>query len=198
MARGVMLGWSGVVVVLALAVLVACVRAIGSTVGQRHAEGPIPTIAFGALLAAPGLLAVIGLLTRRPVMVGAGGVACVPLAILSILTVPILIPAGLLLVAFVRADQAEDATLGPVRAAASIGGCVTLLAVAVGLLVLGMRPYTYEYATGGEQGAYVPASHGVAALAVVGVNLALTTLVAAPGLGQRHLSRDGPGADASG
>jgi hypothetical protein len=39
---------------LAFAVLVASVRAAGSTVGQRRSEGPLPTIAFGVVLAAPG------------------------------------------------------------------------------------------------------------------------------------------------
>ena len=48
---------------LAVALLAAAVRATGATAGQSRAEGAAGSVAFGVVLATPGLLAVIGLLT---------------------------------------------------------------------------------------------------------------------------------------
>ena len=60
-----------------------------------------------------------------------------------------------------------------------------LVVVAAGYVVLGTRSYTYTWASGSESGAYVPTSHGAAALGIVAINLALSARLATPGTPQR-------------
>jgi len=166
------------VIEVALAIVVASVRAVGSAAGQRHAEGPLPTVAFGVVLAAPGLLALLGVCMRRPVMLGAAGITCFPLAVMSVVVFPIVVSAVLLLVAFGRASAGGPTSLR--RSVTAFVPPVVLLVVASSLLVFGMQPYSYTYATGGEAGAYVTASHAGLAVVLVAVSLAFTVFLAPP------------------
>ena len=175
---GTRLGEAGAVIELTLAIVAATVRAVGSAIGQRHAEGLLPTVAFGVVLAAPGLLALLGVWMQRPVMLGAAGIACFPLAVMSVIVFPIVLPAVLLLVAF-----GQTSTGGPTSKLRSVAAFVSpliLLVVASSLLVFGMQPYSYTSATGGEAGAYVTASHAGFAVVLVVVSLAFALFVAPP------------------
>jgi hypothetical protein len=109
-------------------------------------------------------------------MLGAAGVASLPLAVLSVIVFPIVVPAVLLLVAFGRATTRGPTGTAPRRVAAFVTP-VVLLVAASSVLVFGMQPYTYTYATGGESGSYVTAVHGGLAVGLVVVSL---TLVLAP------------------
>jgi hypothetical protein len=172
----------GVALVFMLAALVVVVRWGGTSRGQWQAEGPVPTVAFGAVIAAPGLVALIGRRRKRPVMFAAAALACVPLAPLSIVTLPIWIPAVLFMVAWVYAGTAQPTAISAGRSAIGIGVCLALIAAAAGLLVFGTMPYTYTYATGGESGSYVTASHGLASLVLVALSVVVTSWTAGPGV----------------
>ncbi len=167
---------AGVVVELALAVLLGVVRRSGSDVGQRHVEGPIPAVAIVVVLATPGLLALIGLRTRRPAMICAAGVACLPLAPVSIAVIPIVIPAVLFFAAFARADMTEASGTNVARAVAVTFASAALVLAAGALFVVGMHQYSYSYGGGGDSGSYVPASHALVAVALVGIDLVVTTM----------------------
>ena len=175
-SSGRVFGYIGAGGGLTVALLAAAVRATGATAGQSRAEGAAGSVAFGVVLATPALLAVIGLLTGRFRMLAGAAIGCLAVAPISVLIVPMVIPAALLLIAFARGgeppeDQGAQTLL-------TVGAAITPLVAAVGLLLFGMKPYTSAFAGGSEQGSFVPAAHAYLAIALAGADLALTTLAA--------------------
>ena len=73
---------------------------VHAVAGDPHSpEGPLQHLAFGLPLAAAGIVALVGIATRTPWLVVAGGAAAVPMCIVSIIGIPALLVAGLLVVA---------------------------------------------------------------------------------------------------
>jgi hypothetical protein len=169
---------AGAVTNLALAAGLGAIRATNGSVGERRAEGPLPTVALVVLLAAPGILALIGVATARPVLFGAAGIACLPLAIVSIAAVPIWLPGVLFVIAFVRATSSR--CLGPTLAGCIFAGFgfTLVLFVALRLLVSGYARYTYDYPGGSEAGDYIRPAHAAWCILIVTADIFITALFA--------------------
>lgn len=174
---------AGVLLDLILAALLCVVRAHGETAGQWHAEGPWATIAFAVLVAGPGLAGLAGIRTRRAELLAAAGLACLPVAMLSIALFPLVASSVLLLVAFARHPIAS---LG--RTALTCATLVTATIAAIGML-LTTAPYNYSFPGGGESGGYVPGAHAGLAIALVLVGVAAATAVATLGPRYRAVTR---------
>jgi hypothetical protein len=167
------------VVDVALAVGLGVVRAVNSGVGQRRAEGPIPTLALVVVLAAPGAVALLGVAVARPVLFGAAGVACWPLAFVSVAALPIWLPALLFLFAFVQASRIRPPP--PLVAGLVLAGFTALLLVALRILVTGNGQYTYTFPGGSEGGDYFRPAHATLCIVIVVVDLVLATVLARAG-----------------
>ncbi|MGZ4803774.1 MAG: hypothetical protein ACXV9P_14305 [Acidimicrobiia bacterium] len=166
------------VVEVAFAVGLGFLRAHNSSVGAWRAEGVLPTLALTALFAAPGILALVGVMIDRPVLWGVAGAGCLPVAIISIAAFPILIPAVVRLIAFALSMFTQPAALAPTLAVFAV--FIGLVVVALGIMLGEKGTYSYTYAAGGAEGGeyYLPASAAVV-LALVAVALTVTTVIAA-------------------
>jgi hypothetical protein len=118
---------SRIVGVLVLAMAMALGAFIASQPGDPSPPEDVPrALAIPALYATMGLLAIIGAWRRRPAIVVAAGVLCLIGAIVSVATIPFVVPGVLLLVLGAR-----------IRAAAARHGPETVIAVAAVVLVVG-------------------------------------------------------------
>lgn len=114
--------WLGILAGIALTILRA-------TAGEPYDRAPLAILAFGAVYALPGVLA---LLARkgRPVLYLASGVIYLPLAVTSLagVTLPLVIPAVMASVAYVRhIGEAKPRLFGGI--------------VAVGIVALGIAAF---------------------------------------------------------
>jgi hypothetical protein len=126
------------------------VRFFAGTPAERGAEGALAALALAAVLAAPGVLALMGR-ARRPSLLVVAGVLLMPLAFLSFAGVllPLLIPAVLLLVAGVR-RLGDDAVAGTAPSAplwVTIWALVAVLGTAVVALFAHQDPRSWSSAT---------------------------------------------------
>jgi hypothetical protein len=185
-APGTTLAVVGALADVVLAAGLGVLRTTNSQVGERRAEGPLPTLALVGVLIAPGLLALIGVAKSRPVLFVVAGIASFPLAILSIAAVPIWLPAVLFLIAFVQASG--PAPPPPLIGALVVATFTALLLVAVRILTSGTGQYTYTYRGGSQGGDYFLPSHAAIAIVLVGFDLVLATALARLG---RHDSVHG-------
>jgi hypothetical protein len=161
---------------LAIAVGIGVLRATNGSTGENHAEGWLPTIAIAATLAAPGVLALIGVATQRPVLYGAAGVACMPLVIVSVAAFPIVVPGVLLIVAFARAQ-----TLQPAPAwltGVLLTGFPVPLLVGLWILVTQTAEFTYTFPGGSEGGEYFTPGHAVLCIALVVADVVVAAALA--------------------
>jgi hypothetical protein len=166
----------GVAVDLLIAVAIATFRHAHASVGQRHVEGILPSVALGVLFVSPGLLAAVGLRISRPVLVGFAAITCVPLMILSIAAFPILVPAVLFAVSYARAS---NRVVMPSKRTVIAGATFVILSVvAMGVWLIGWGEFNYVFPGGGESGEYVLPAHAVLTILLVGSNVAITTLLA--------------------
>lgn len=80
------------------------VRFVGGSPAETGIEGAAGALALAAVLAAPGVLALLGSVGRRPGLLVAAGIALAPLSFLAFsgVTLPLLIPAMALTVAGAR------------------------------------------------------------------------------------------------
>ena len=173
---GSKLALAGAVTNLALAALLGAVRATHGSVGQRHVEGPLPTLAIVIAMAAPGVLALIGVAIDRPVLFGAAGIACPPLAIVSVAAIPMFIPAVLFLLAFARATSTQ-------RSLSLLGGLVLVgfqapILVGLWILITETREFTYNFPGGSEGGDYFTPGHAGLCIAIVAVDLLIASALA--------------------
>jgi len=165
----------GALIDLALAVGLGVLRATNSQVGQRRAEGHLPTLALVIVLAAPGVAALLGVAIARPVLFGAAGFACFPLAFVSIAAVPIWLAGVLFLSAFVRASN----NLPPAPLVGIVlVGFTALLVVALGILITGSGQYTYSYPGGSEGGEYFLPGRATFCILIVVADLVIVTALA--------------------
>jgi len=138
----------------------------------------IPTIALVVVLAAPGLLGLVALVTRHRTLLLAAGSACLPLGLISIAALPLWIPGALLLLAFLR--TAGPARLGPASAVIT-AMFVALLLIALGILVFRTGQYRYTYASGSQEGDFFLPDRAVVSLLITVGDLAATTAATAVG-----------------
>lgn len=164
-------------------------RMVTSQTGQRRAEGVLPTVALVVLVAAPGVLGLVGIAAARPSLFLAAGAACLPLGVLSIAATPIWIAGALFVVAYARSSTALRGS--PRTAFEAVLFCAGVL-LAVGVLLFRTGEYSYRTATGGQEGEYFLPSRAAAAVVIVAADLALTVVVARPN-GGAALPRE-PGA----
>lgn len=137
-------------VTIALAATLGIVRFLGGNSHlERGVEGLLASSAFAGLLAAPGLLALLSRHDRPALLVPAGiGAILLSTIAMSGVTLPLLIPGVLLVVAYGR--RAGDGTQS--RAPVGVVNLVVVagLAAAVAALFLGHDdPRSYATATGG-------------------------------------------------
>ena len=163
---GARLAMFGVLLDLAAAIGLTLLRLHLASAGQRHAEGLLPSIALGVLVAVPGVLGVLGIRLRRPVLLGAAAIVCVPLIILSVAALPIVLPATCFAIACHQAWPSVP--LPQNRVLYAIVGCIALQVAAVVVWLSGWGQYTYRYVNGGESGSYVRPLHAILAV-VLGV-----------------------------
>lgn len=171
-----MLAVVGALADLALAAGLGVLRATNSQVGERRAEGHLPTLALVIVLAAPGVAALLGVAIARPVLFGAAGFACFPLAVVSIAAVPIWLPAVLFLIAFVQASNTRPPA--PLLGGIVLVGFTALLLVALRILITGNGQYTYSYPGGSEGGDYFLPSRATFCILIVVADLVLATALA--------------------
>jgi hypothetical protein len=174
-------GWAqaGVLLDLVFAALIGAVRALNTGPGQGRAEGPWASVAFAVVYAGPGLVALVGLTSHRRALVGAGGLACYPLAILSVVAFPLAIVGLLLLIGFGRRPpRAWGRTL------VALPTFLVAIIAAIPLL-LPTADYSFQTVGYGESGEYVPFAHAALAMVLVLIGVAAATAVASGGPADR-------------
>jgi hypothetical protein len=167
---------TGVLADVALAVGLGVLRWTNSQVGERRAEGALPTLALVGVMIAPGVLALIGVAIARPLLFLVAGIACFPLAIVSIAAVPIWVPAVAFLIAFVQASRSEPPA--PWLGALIVASFTALLLVAVLILITGTGQYIYTYSGGSQGGDYFLSSRAAVSILLVVLDLVVATAMA--------------------
>jgi hypothetical protein len=140
--RRLLLGTGAVVITAGL--VLGVVRFFGEPPPGQDVEAAVGAAAFGAVIAAPGALALLA--TRgRPALALPAAVLLVPLSFVSfaLVTLPLLIPAFLLLRVVLRTFQ-EGAAM---RALASSAAVLTLLVAACIALFVSEDPREHATAT---------------------------------------------------
>ena len=181
---GTKLALAGAIVDLALAAAVGAIRTAGASAGQAHAEGALPTIAFVVVLAAPGIVALVGIVTARPMLFGAAGFACGPLIIVSIATFPLVVPCALLIAAFVQSQRTQPPA--PLLTGLVLVAFPVPLLVGLRILVTATAPFTYNFPGGSESGDYFTPGHAALCIALVTVDVVLASLLARLGPAPRR------------
>ena len=134
---------------IAAGVALGLVRFFGEDPLGRNFECAVGAIAFGAVVAAPGVLALLAG-HDRPALLLPAAMLLIPLSFISfaLVTLPLLIPAYLLVLSYVRSTPADTGG----RTAAVTAG-VLLLLVAAGLTLFARQdPREWSTATGGGYG----------------------------------------------
>lgn len=125
-AEGV--GWFVVVAGVAL----GSVRFVGEGAAMRSMTSLLAAVAFGAVVSAPGVAVVVGVRWAAPALLVAAALALAPLSLLSPVTLPLLVIAIVLVVAWARRPQ-----VGPRgRAAASAIALPVATTCAAAILVV--------------------------------------------------------------
>lgn len=125
-AEGV--GWLVVVAGVAL----GSVRFVGEGAAMRSMTSLLAAVAFGAVVSAPGVAVVVGVRWAAPALLVAAALALAPLSLLSPVTLPLLVIAIVLVVAWARRPQ-----VGPRgRAAASAIALPVATTCAAAILVV--------------------------------------------------------------
>lgn len=159
------------VFVIAAGVAFALVRFCGEHQLARNLETAVGAVAFGAVIAAPGVLALLAL-RGRPALLLPAALLLIPLSFLSfaLVTLPLLIPAFLLLRIYVR-----DAGNGSGRLRTAATTIVVLLLLVAALVALlaheDPREFVGESATFGTSDIV---TYAEAALSLVLASVALS------------------------
>ena len=98
-AEGV--GWFVVVAGVAL----GSVRFVGEGAAMRSMTSLLAAVAFGAVVSAPGVAVVVGVRCAAPALLVAAALALAPLSLLSPVTLPLMVIAIVLVVAWARRPQ---------------------------------------------------------------------------------------------
>lgn len=139
----------------------ATVRFVGGTPVERGLEGAMGAFALGMFVAVPGILVLLGL-HDRPALLLPAAAALVPLSFLSFagVTLPLLIPAAMLFVAYGRRTSGRPAPPG--TAALTTTFVLALLVAAVAALL--SHPDPRSYSTGDGSGSTSDVITGVESL----------------------------------
>jgi hypothetical protein len=170
----------GGLVILGGAVL-GVARFYGGVPVERGIEGALGAVAFGTVVAAPGLLALLAL-DDRPTLLLPAATVLVPLSLLSLAGVllPLLIPATMLFVAHRRRSSAQPAPGAAWTVLITIA-LVALMAAAVAALFLHRDPRSYSTATGGGSTSdVITTGESLISLALTSVAIAGGWLVTRP------------------
>jgi hypothetical protein len=132
-----------------LVVVLAVVLGVGIRVGANPADPVLEGVAFGALIAVPGVLALLGLRGRPDLWLPASWTAF-PLAFYSLagVTLPLLPASGVFLWAWVHKPNSVDRPRVPVGVVAPLVVVLVLGAVA-GLYATPADPVSWSTPTGG-------------------------------------------------
>ncbi len=177
-------GSSGFVVavgasVVAAGLALAGLRFVGGTPLERGVEGATGALALGAVVAAPGVLTMLAA-SDRPAMLLPAASVLIPLSFLSfaLVTLPLLIPAVMLLISYGRRSVGYQA-VG--TAAGTFLAVVVLLAGAVVVLFIHRDPRSYTTATGGGSTSdVITYGESLSSLALTSCALASGWVLAAP------------------
>lgn len=135
----------GMVVVAAVAL--GLLRFAAGTPAEQGFEGLLAAIALASVVAAPGVAALLALVDR-PALLLPAGVVLIPLSALSFAgaTLPLLIPAIMLFVAYGRRSAAQPVGAG--RATLTTVAVLGLLVAATVALFVHQDPRTFSTANG--------------------------------------------------
>lgn len=140
--------FSGGLVILA-GIALAVVRFFGELAPRQNLEGAVAGAAFGSVIAAPGILALLSL-RQRPALVLPAAAILVPMSMMSfaLVTLPLLIPAYLLARSFARTAGVTQMR-SAVRVMASTVLVFGLLVAAFAALFAHEDPREYVTGSGG-------------------------------------------------
>jgi len=162
-------------------------RFFAGSPAERGAEGALAALALAAVLAAPGVLALMGR-AGRPALLVAAGVMLAPLAFLSFAGVllPLLIPAVVLMVAGARRLGRDVATTPCAPVWVTIWALVAVLGAAVIALFAHQDPRSWSSATAeGSTSDVITFGESLLSLWLVALALTLGWYLAAPRRGAR-------------
>ena len=173
----------------AAAISALCLVAGGVILGAVHhlagnhdsPESRLASVAFGLPLFTAGLVALLGTRSARPELWVAAGAAACPIAALSVIGLPVVIPAIVLIVLGVT----RAARWSWAEAVVAVGIAVALAGV-FAMLVFHHDPATWTTPTGGGSSSDIITGAEIAVTVAVGI----ATLAAAAATGGR--SRTGP------
>lgn len=162
------------VLVLALGAALAVIRFVAGSPPERGVQGALGACALGAVVAAPGALALLARFDR-PALLLPAGVLLMPLSGVSMAgaTLPLLIPAVMLLVAYGR--RRPDAVVQPPLLVAISSAIVIMLVVAALLsLLVHQDPRSWSTPTGsGATSDVITTWEALVSLLLVGTALVL-------------------------
>ncbi len=137
----------------------------------------MPSLAIAFAFAAPGIVALIGLVMDRPVLFCAAGIACFPLVIVSIVAFPVVIPGTLFLLGFADA-QAVRRPLSPLAYVAIVLFPIPITA-GLWILITHTAQFTYTLPNGGSEGGdYFTPAHAVLCIALIAIDIVVVALIA--------------------
>ena len=148
---------------------------------ERGLEAAAGALALGAVLAVPGVLALLSL-ADRPALLLPAGILLVPLSFVSFagVTLPLLIPAVMLLVAYGRRSSGHGAYPG--QAALCVVVVVVLVVAAFLVLFANDDPRQYSTRTGGGSTSdVITVAEASSSLALSGIAIAASWLLARRG-----------------
>lgn len=134
--------------VVAAGLALAALRFVGGTPPEQGVEGAIGSLELGAVVAAPGVLAMMAV-RDRPALLLPAAIVLIPLSFLSfaLVTLPLLIPAVMLLIGYRRRSSGRPEALG--KTGGTLLAVFVLLAAAVVILFVHQDPRAYTTSTGG-------------------------------------------------
>lgn len=163
----------------------AAIRFVGASPVEDGVEGALGSLALGAPVMAAGVLTVLAL-GDRAVLLLAAAVVLVPMSFLSfaLVTLPLLVPAVVLFIAYRRRSSIEP-TLGA-RVAATLAVVVALLVAAVAALFVHQDPRAYTTPTvSGATSDVITTVEALISLALSTAGVAAGWYLAAPGRRRR-------------
>lgn len=174
--------------VVAAGLALAGFRFVGGTPPEQGVEGAIGSLALGAVVVAPGVLAMLAV-RDRPALLLPAAIALIPLSFLSfaLVTLPLLIPAVMLLIGYGRRSGGYVA-LG--KTAGTLLAVLVLLAGAVVVLFIHEDPRSYTTSTGGGSTSdVITFAESLPSLALTACAVATGWALAAPPLTRRQPER---------
>lgn len=170
-----------VALLLVLAALgIAALRFFGGSPPEQRWYDLLGALALGAIVAAPGILALLAHY-GRPALLLPAAVVLIPLSFLSfaLVTLPLLIPAVMLFVDYAHRSRAHP--IGWLRAMALAALVLGLLVAAALALLVHQDPREYTTATAGYGTSdVITAAEALVSLALVVAALAVGWVLAAP------------------